>query len=71
MHETAAWDYYLEEGERRGMVRSLLCQGHDRLGRPDEETLAALNKIRDLDRLERLNRTVLTVTSWQEVLGTP
>lgn len=70
MHETVAWDYYLEEGARRGVVQILLHQGKTRLGAPDEETLAALNKIREMDRLERLSGTILTATSWQEVLAT-
>ena len=71
MHETVAWDYYLEEGARRYAVQTLLRQGKARIGTPDEETVAALNKIRDLDRLGRLSDMIHTATSWQEVLATP
>ncbi len=71
MHETMAWDYYLEEGARRGTVRVLLRLGQKRLGAPDEATVLTLNKIRDLDRLERLSDAILTATSWQELLATP
>jgi hypothetical protein len=71
MHETVAWDYYLEEGARRYAVQALLRRGKARIGAPDEETVAALNKIRELDRLERLDDATLTATSWQEVLATP
>jgi len=71
MHESSAYDLILEEGAIKTSHRVLLRQGQMRLGTPNEETVAALKEIKDLDRLDRLVDAVLTVTSWQELLATP
>lgn len=75
MHESTAFDYYVEEGLKRGVIqgqqRQLRSVGRKLLGEPDATTLAALEAIQDEDRLERLALSVLTATSWQELLATP
>jgi hypothetical protein len=75
MHESTAFDYYVEEGVKKGMIqgqqRQLLSVGRKLLGEPDDATSEALQAIQDEDRLERLALTMLTATSWQELLGTP
>ena len=79
MHESTAYDEWVEEGERRGEIRGeirtshrlLLRLGRKRFGAADPSTEAALTAIQDLDRLERMAEAVLTVNSWQELLSTP
>jgi hypothetical protein len=70
MHETVAWDYYLEEGCIQGEQRLLLRQGRKRFGEPGEEDITALKAIKDIERLERLGDAVFTANSWQELLAT-
>jgi hypothetical protein len=99
MHESTAFDYYVEEGLQKGLQkgleegvkkgleegvkkgleegvlqgqhRQLLSVGGKLVGEPDAATVAALQAIKDPDRLERLALAVHKATSWQEVLGTP
>lgn len=78
MHESTAFDYYVEEGLQKGLKegviqgqqRQLLSVGRKLLGDPDEAAIAALQAIKDEDRLERLALTMHTATSWQELLAT-
>jgi hypothetical protein len=71
MHESSAYELILEEGAIKASHRFLLRLGQKRLGPPGEETVVALNAIKDLDRLDRLADAVLSVSSWQELLATP
>ena len=75
MHETTAWDQWLDEGRLEGDLRTshrlLLRQGRKRFGPADAETESALTSIKDLERLERMAEALLTVNSWQELLSTP
>jgi hypothetical protein len=79
MHESTAFDYYVEEGLQKGLKegliqgqqRQLLSVGRKLLGEPDAVAVAALHAIKDADRLDRLALTMLTAASWQEVLATP
>jgi len=69
----------LSEGLARGKVegkaeeaRALLLRlGRKRLGVPDAATVAALEAITDLARLERLSEAILDVPGWAELLATP
>jgi predicted transposase YdaD len=82
MHESSAFTLYEEKGRQEGRQeglqegrveeshRLLLRLGRQRFGAADAATEAALQAIRDLDRLERLADVVLTATSWQELLAT-
>jgi hypothetical protein len=71
MQEIAAYDYYVEEGCIQGEQRILLRMARNRFGEPDEEAVAALKAIKDVERLERLGDAVFTAASWQELLATP
>jgi hypothetical protein len=72
MHqESTAFDYYAEQGAIKLARRLLNRQGQKRFGKPDDKSLAALEEIEDLDRLERLSDAILTVASWEELLATP
>lgn len=55
-------------GELREAQRLLLRLGRKRFGPPDPATIAAIESLIDLDRLEQLSERVLEVSSWQELL---
>jgi hypothetical protein len=70
MHESTAYDVILDEGRVLECQRLLLMQSRKQFGDPDVETESALAGIQDLERLERMAEAVLSVNSWQELLGT-
>ncbi len=51
--------------------RILLWQGERRLGPPAAETVAAIEQIAEVERLEDLIDRVAEVASWEELLATP
>ena len=75
MEDSSAFELILDKGRQQGQIqqahRTLLRQGRNRFGSPDVATEAALKAITDLDRLDRLSEAMLTVNSWQDLLGTP
>jgi predicted transposase YdaD len=64
-----------EQGRAEGAVveaRKLLrLVGDEALGEPDPETVAAIERLGDLGRLEGLVKRVRTAGSWQELLDRP
>jgi predicted transposase YdaD len=68
------WNEGLKEGEMLGRVlearRFLFLLGRLRCGEPDATTLAAIEAVADLERLERLVEGLLSVTTWEELLAT-
>ena len=70
MHESTAFDYYVEQGALKGVRHVLLRLGQKRFGPPDKAAVDTLNEINDLDRLERLGDAIFSVASWQELLAT-
>lgn len=79
MYDSSAFTLYEEKGRQEGRQegrveeshRLLLRLGSKRLGVADSATEAALRAINDIDRLERMADTVLTASSWQELLAMP
>ena len=74
MEESTFYQAILEEGRAKGAVQEakklLLRQGSLRFGTaPDAATLAAVEAITDLDRLEQLGERLLEVSSWPEFLA--
>lgn len=61
-----AWVREARTEEARGL---LLRQGQVRFGAPDESTLAAIERITDLETLESLAVKLLTVANWDELLA--
>jgi hypothetical protein len=65
----------ITEGKAQGAVdearRLLRVVGDDVLGRPDDRTAAAIERIDDLARLEGLCKQLRDVGSWQELLRLP
>jgi hypothetical protein len=62
--------YHFEVGALNEAGRILLRQGEIKFGKPTEKVKAAI-KEEDLSRLRRMAVSVLTATSWDEVLDTP
>jgi Putative transposase, YhgA-like len=64
-----------EEGKTSGKTEEaralLLRQGRKRFGEPDAATVAALEAIDDLPRLERMSEVILDASGWADVLKTP
>ena len=62
-----------QEGQVKGEQKLLLRQGTKRFGKPDAATLAALEAIQDIDRLEALGERLLDpkIQDWNDLLRTP
>jgi predicted transposase YdaD len=66
-----------KKGQKEGRVsearRMLLRQGAKRFGAPDAATIAALEAIQDIDRLEALGERILDpeIRDWAELIQTP
>ncbi len=87
MKESSTYQAILEEGRQLGRQMGLMegrsegavaeakkllrIAGSRRFGAPDAPTMAVLERIEDLVRLEDLFNRVDTVTSWQELFGPP
>jgi Domain of unknown function (DUF4351) len=52
-----------------GARHVLLRQGRAKFGEPDAATLAAIESLTDLGRIEQLGERLLQVNSWQELLS--
>jgi hypothetical protein len=59
----------IQEGRLREARRIVLDLGRIRLGPPGEETVAVIEALTDLDRLEELSLRVLDATIWAELLA--
>ncbi len=73
MRESNAYDMILDEGRSEGLIngeiRLLLVLGRERFGPPSPQIEAGLTSIKDIERLDRLARAILTATSWNELLA--
>ncbi len=58
------------EGKVEGARAVLLRQGRKRFGEPDAATVAAVEAISDLARLERMSEAIFDVPGWKELLAT-
>jgi hypothetical protein len=75
MKESSTYQAILEEGRAEGAVaeaRKLLwVLGAEKLGPPDAQAAAAIDRIGSLAQLERLCQRLTTAGSWQELLARP
>ncbi|MHB1425363.1 MAG: RpnC/YadD family protein [Gemmataceae bacterium] len=75
MKESSTYQAILEEGRSEGAVaeakKLLRIFGSRRFGDPDAQTVAAIESIEDLMRLENLASRLEEVKNWQELLGSP
>jgi hypothetical protein len=73
MEESTVYQVIIEKGEARGESKgarkTLLALARRTLGPPSKKVIAALNKIDDVDRLARMNKALLDVMSWDELLA--
>jgi hypothetical protein len=74
MRESTTYQAILREGRAEGRIageqRLLVLWGTKRFGEPDAETLAAVEAIRDTDRLEALAKRILDpdIQIWDDLL---
>lgn len=59
----------MAKGERQSLIRSLLRLGRKKFGEPDAATLASVEQLTDVDRLQALTDRLLDVTSWEALLA--
>jgi hypothetical protein len=77
MQESTTYQAILSEGRSEGRVageqRFLILQGTQRFGKPDAATLAAIEAIRDFERLELMCGRVTDsdLRDWSGLLRTP
>lgn len=71
MIESDTYLYILEQGEAKGVQKTLLLLGRERFGEADENVRLMVESITDLERLNRMSVRLLHVSSWQELLQTP
>ncbi len=77
MEESATYQAIIEKGVRKGRDleriaskrETLLMLGDERFGEPDAATLAAVESITDVGKVERLLKRLLHVDTWGELLG--
>jgi hypothetical protein len=69
MKESTTYQMILEEGAVAEAKKFLIMQGTSRFGSPDVQSVATLEIITDLPRLEQLGVRLLRVGNWQELLG--
>jgi hypothetical protein len=73
MRESTTYQAILGEGRVSGEQRFLILLGTERFGKPDATTLAAVEAIRDIERLEALGLRIVdpNVRDWNSLLGAP
>ncbi len=79
MKDSVTYQAIVEEGREKGLiegrvegrVEALLRLGRIRWGDPKEAQRQDLERIVDIDRLERMTERLLQAGSWQELLETP
>ena len=76
MRESTTYQAILREGRQEGEVKGeqklLLRQGTKRFGNPDAATIAAIEAIQDIDRLEAIGERILdlNIQDWNDLLRT-
>jgi predicted transposase YdaD len=77
MHESTTYEAILREGRKEGRIAGeqelLVRMGTKRFGKPDAATSAAIEAIRDVERLEALGERIIDpdVRDWNTLLGAP
>jgi predicted transposase YdaD len=83
MKESSTYQAIVEEGRAEGIARGkaegaiaeakkvLRLQGEQAFGAPDAATLAAIERLNDLERLEDLLKRVRTADGWADLAGRP
>ncbi len=69
MEESSGYQLIMERGERKSLIQTLFRQGRKKFGEPNSATLALVERLTDIDRLQALTDRILDVTTWQELLS--
>ena len=69
MEESSTYQLIEERGERKALIRTLLRLGRKKIGEPDAATIASIERLTDVDRVQALTERILDVTTWQELLA--
>lgn len=74
LKDSSFYQMILEEGRREGelaQARAIILRlGKQKLGPPEEAVVESLQRIADLERLERMHERLLTAPDWQTLLAT-
>jgi len=71
MHESDTYLAILDEGALNHARKMVLRLGQKKFGPASDDVLTAVNGIEELERLDRMQESVLDVSSWQELLQVP
>ena len=70
MQESATFRGIVQRAKIQYAQETLILQGTKRFGEANEEQLARLQSITDLERLTRMTEAILRVKNWQSLLAT-
>jgi hypothetical protein len=70
VRDSSGYQLILEEGREDEARKIQLRLGRVKFGDPGPEVEAAVQAVRDLDRLERMSEQLLRVNTWKELLAT-
>jgi len=71
LHDSSAYGAFVSWAKTSTARKFLIRLGEKRFGPPPEQVTAAVEKIEDMDRLERLCDRLLNATGWDDLLTTP
>ena len=79
MKESSTYQAILQEGRTEGEARGALAEarkvlrilGTEAFGEPQARTLALIEGVSELDKLEELLKRLRTAKSWQELFNAP
>jgi AraC-like DNA-binding protein len=73
MHESTTYRRIINDGRLEEARRLLIRQGTKRFHEPDAMAVAALDAIRDLDRLEAIGERIVDpdIQDWDDLLRSP
>jgi hypothetical protein len=69
MEESSTYQLIMERGERKALIGTLLRLGRKKYGEPDAATVAFIERLTDVDRIQNLTDRVLEAATWQELLS--
>jgi predicted transposase YdaD len=69
MRESSTYQAILDEGQVVRARRDVIELGTEKFGPPDSATVAAIERLDDLDILSRLLRRILRTSTWEELLA--
>jgi hypothetical protein len=71
MHESDTYLAILDEGQEKHARKAILIVGEERCGPANESIKGQLERIMDLERLDRMIRRAAKAANWEEILDTP